>query len=356
MKQVGSGRPVEIDGVDLDRVRQWLDEQGVGGGDITDVALATGGTQNILVRFRRGRDEFLLRRPPLRKRDGSDKTMVREARVLEALRHTDVPHPGLVAICEDPDVTGAVFYIMEAITGFNPTVVLPGLFATHPPTQHYMGLAMVDGLAALGRVDLERVGLTDLSHSDNWLELQLTRWDAQLVSYADAPGYAPGQLGAVENVRTWLADNVPGRWTPALVHGDYHFANVLFEPARPKLAAIIDWELAAIGDPLLDLGHLLATWPHDGPGAITNRPKAPGLPSKGEIVARYAWKTGRDLSDLTWYCVLACYRLAVLLEGTHARACAGRADRQVGGVMHAMAQKLVLRAGELIRDPSHVVD
>jgi aminoglycoside phosphotransferase (APT) family kinase protein len=345
----------DIGGFDLDRVGRWLAEAGLGGGEVTDATVVLGGTQNILVRLRAGTTELMLRRPPLHKRDGSDEAMLREARILVALKDTDVPHPRLIAVCDDLTVTGAAFFVMESVSGFNPTVTLPGAFAKHPPTQHYLGLAMVDGLVALGRVDVERAGLKDLSRSEDWIEGQIVRWSRQLESYAQMPGYESGRLAAVGGIRGWLEGNAPSGWTPGLLHGDYHFANVLFAPHGVELAAIVDWELASIGDPLLDLGHLLATWPGYDQGAITDRPKAPGLPSKAEVVARYAWLSGRSLADLRWYCVLACYRLAVLLEGTYARSRSGRAPRGIGDSMGKMALTLLFRADEMILDPSKML-
>jgi aminoglycoside phosphotransferase (APT) family kinase protein len=177
-----------------------------------------------------------------------------------------------------------------------------------------------------------------------------------LDSYQQLPGYEAGRLAAATHIDSWIKSNAPASWTPGLVHGDYHFANVLFSPHAPELAAVIDWELASIGDPLLDLGHLLATWPGRAPDAITALPKAPGLPSKAEIVARYAWLSGRSLTDLTWYCVLATFRMAVLLEGTYARSRAGLASTAVGDTLGDMALTLLSRADDMTRNPDKTLN
>jgi aminoglycoside phosphotransferase (APT) family kinase protein len=357
MADVGIGlAPDLIGGVDLARVQRWMDDEGLGHGEIVDVELVSGGTQNILIRFRRGESSFMLRRPPRHKRPESDRLIEREAGVLAALKDTAVPHPEMVGLCSDHEVLGASFYLMSVVPGFNPTTSLPGAFSTHPPTQHYMGLAMVDGLIALSQVDISAPGLAELTRREDWVTGQVARWDRRLAGYQAVPGYDSGALGDVETLRGWLTDNTPGSWTPGLVHGDYHFANVLFAPHRPELAAVVDWELASIGDPLLDLGHLLATWPFHGAGSITNLPTAPGLPSRAEIIARYGWLTGRNLDHLVWYRVLACYRLAVLLEGTTVRARSGHADPAAGEMTRTMAVSLVTQGLEMVRDPSTMLD
>jgi aminoglycoside phosphotransferase (APT) family kinase protein len=137
-------------------------------------------------------------------------------------------------------------------------------------------------------------------------------------------------------------------WTPGLIHGDFHFANVLISRNEGRVAAVVDWELSTIGDPLLDLGHLLATWPDPASGTTTML-SLPGLPTREEIVARYAEGSTRDVEAVGWYQVLACYRLGIILEGTHARACAGQAPRETGDRLHAMTVGLFEQALRLVR-------
>lgn len=346
-----AGAPVPRAVVDLDRVREWMDDEGLGGGPLVDVELIGGGTQNVLLRFRRERDDraYVLRRPPPHKRRNSDETMRREARVLAALVGTDVPHPALIAACPDESVIGAAFYLMEPVDGFNATLGLPEPHRSDLSMQHAMGLSMADGIAALGRIDHVGVGLADLGKADGWLERQVERWRSQLDGYRELDGYAGPDIPGVDAVASWLDGNRPTGWTPGIIHGDFHFANVLMRRDAGALAAIVDWELTTIGDPLLDLGHLLATWPSaDGFGAATGNIDAPGLPTKAEVLARYADGSTRDLSAVGWYEVLACYRLGCILEGTNARADAGLAPRETGDLLHAITLGLFAQAERLI--------
>ncbi|MFP5577257.1 MAG: phosphotransferase family protein [Acidimicrobiia bacterium] len=338
-------------GVDLDALRQWMDDEGLGSGPLQDVELLAGGTQNVLVRFGRSGRSHVLRRPPLHKRANSDETMRREARVLAALAGSDVPHPGLIAACPDTDVLGAAFYLMEPIDGFNPAGGLPEPHRSDAAMRRAMGFSMVDAIAALALVDHEAVGLGDFGKPEGWLERQVGRWRSQLDSYAGLDGYPGPDIPGLDEVSAWLEANRPAGWHPGIIHGDFHFANVLVRPDAPDLAAIVDWELCTIGDPLLDLGHLLATWPPSGDeagggavgGAIGD------LPTKAELVERYAARTGRGVDDVDWYHVLAAYRLGIILEGTHARAFAGQAPKEIGDLLHATTVGLFERALAVLR-------
>lgn len=333
-------------GVDLSALTGWMDDRGLGSGPIISVIELTGGTQNVLLRFTRSGRSFVLRRPPVHKRRNSDETMRREARVLAALAGADVPHPGLIAAEPDTDVLGAAFYLMEPIEGFNPAGGLPEPHRSDPGMRRAMGFSMVDAIAALGRVDHEAVGLGDFGRPDGWLERQVDRWRGQLDGYAELDGYPGPNIPGVDRVATWLGTNRPATWTPGIIHGDFHFANVLVHHDRPDLAAVVDWELCTIGDPLLDLGHLLATWPGDGAGGVGEG--ISDLPSKPELVDRYAAGSTRTTADVDWFHVLAAYRLGIILEGTHARACAGKAPVEVGDLLHATTVGLFERALRVI--------
>ena len=338
--------------VDLGRLTAWMDARGLERGPIEEAARPPGGTQNILLKFRRGERWFMLRRPPLAPRMNGSETMRREARVLAALADTDVPHPRLIAACPEEDVLGAAFYLMEPIDGFNPTVGLPPLHAGDPLVRRRMGFALVDGIAALGRVDHVQAGLSDLGRAEGFLERQVGRWQKQLASYNEYEGWAgPGGIAGVEEVGAWLDAHRPAGFKPGVIHGDYHLANVLYRFDGPELAAIVDWELTTIGDPLLDLGWLMATWPEDakledGAPQAGNVAVTPwdGFPTAAELVDRYATRTDRDLSHMHWYAVLACYKLGIILEGTHARAAAGKAEVATGDRLHAQTLGLFQRA------------
>lgn len=320
-------------GVDLHALRRWMDDEGLGSGPLTGVTEIPGGTQNVLVRFERAGRTYVLRRPPVHKRRNSDETMRREARVLGALAGSDVPHPGLIAACGDTDVLGATFYLMEPVEGFNPASGLPEPHRSDPAMRRAMGFSMMDAIAALARVDHRAVGLGDLGRPEGWLERQVDRWRSQLDSYTELDGYPGPDIPGVDRVSAWLDERRPTDWRPGIIHGDFHFANVLVRPDAPDLAAIVDWELCTIGDPLLDLGNALATWPGGERagvgGGITD------LPTEDELVARYAERSGRPTDDVEWFHVLAAYRLGIILEGTHARAFAGKAPKEVGDLLHA---------------------
>lgn len=338
--------------VDLAALAGWMDDQGLGEGPLEDATLLGGGTQNILLRFRRSGRTYVLRRPPPHLRANSNDTMRREARMLAALKGTDVPHPGLIAACATEDVIGAAFHLMEPIDGFNPSTGLPALHAGSPDIRHRMGLALVEGIAALGALDYQALGLSDFGKVDNYLERQVARWKAQLDSYAQFPGWTgPDQIPGVDQVAAWLERHRPASFLPGIIHGDYHLANVMYRHDGPELAAIVDWELTTIGDPLLDLGWLLATWQEsETPREFgVNIQPWGGFPSSAELVDHYRPRTTRDMSHIDWYAVLACYKLGLILEGTHARACAGQAPKETGDRLHAHTIGLFERALRWIR-------
>ena len=334
--------------VDLERLARWMDAQGLETGEIEEARALTGGTQNILVRFRRGAREFVLRRPPLQPRLDGNKTILREARVLRALAATEVPHARLIAACDQHEVLGAPFYLMAPVAGFNASgTPLPALHASDPALRRRMGLAMVEALLSLGAVDHLAVGLADFGKTSGFLQRQVPRWRAQLegyAAYAEWPG--PKGLPGVAEVGAWLEAHRPEHFTPGILHGDFHLANVMFRHDGPEVAAVIDWELATVGDPLLDLGWLVATWPDasgQGAGTIHVSPWH-GFVEGHELVAHYRARSPRDLSAIDWYVVLASFKLGILLEGSHARACAGLAPGGLGARHHASALRLFERA------------
>lgn len=334
--------------VDLGALERWMDARGLEAGPLVNVVPIAGGTQNVLLRFTRGSRDFVFRRPPPHKRKNSDEAMRREARILAALADTNVPHPALIAACDETETLGATFYLMEPVDGFNATLELPEPHASDLAMQRAMGFGMVDGLLALAAVDPEAHGIADLGKFDGWAQRQVGRWRSQLESYSELDGYPGPDIPGVDEVGAWLDAHRPSRVQIGLMHGDFHFANVLIRRDAGALAAIVDWELATIGDSLLDLGHLLATWPVRDGNLTPVGVNAPGLPEPSEVIDYYAQHTVRDLSDLTWYRVLACYRLGLILEGTHARAFAGLAPVEVGNNLHFMTVYLFQQALDLI--------
>ncbi len=331
--------------VDLEALAAWMDGQGLGRGPIHEVTALSGGTQNIMLKFMRADRQYVLRRPPPHPRNNSNETMRREMQVLRGLRDSDVPHARLIAAYPGTQILGCSFYLMEPVAGFNATVGLPPLHAADASIRHRMGLSLIDGLVRLARVDYRAAGLEGLGKTDGFLERQVSRWSKQLSSYRDYAGWpGPAEIPGVNRVASWLEKHRPSEFTPAIMHGDYHLANVMYRNDGPELAAIVDWELATLGDPLLDLGLLLTTWPRpDDPTSMKIEPWN-GFPDTSDLTAHYATNSGRDLSALPWYEVLACFKLGILLEGTFARACAGQADMRTGERFHARTCALLLRA------------
>jgi aminoglycoside phosphotransferase (APT) family kinase protein len=328
-----------------------MDGQGLGKGPIGDVQRLAGGSQNILISFTRDARTYVLRRPPQALRANSNETMRREARVLGALAGSDVPHPALIAACDDTSVLGAAFYLMEPVDGFNAVGGLPARHAGDPAIRRRMGLALAEAAARIGNLDHVRAGLADFGRSEGFLERQVARWSSQLAGYAELEGWpGPAALAGVEDIGRWLEDRRPRRFEPGLMHGDFHIANVLYRHDSGEVAAVVDWELATIGAPLLDLGWLLATWPGpDGEWTVKVEPWE-GFPTAEELAAAYGRASGHDLADLPWWRVLACYKLAIIIEGSFARACAGLAPMDVGQTLHARAVRLIRRAANWISE------
>jgi len=343
--------PVDPAVVDLGVLREWMDAKGLGSGPIIDACPLPGGTQNLLLRFRRAGQDYVLRRPPIHKRSNSDETMRRESRILAALTDTAVPHPGLIASEPDEDVIGAAFYLMEAVDGFIAGAGLPALHAADPRLRHKMGMSFVDAAAALGEIDHEAVGLADFGHPDGYLERQVPRWRSQLDSYSNLDGYPGPHIPHMKEVGDWLESNLPTNFKPGLIHGDYHLGNVMFRNDGPDVAAVVDWELATVGDPLVDLGLIIAMWPdpHNGPSLVSVEPWE-GFPTVAQLVERYRDVSSRDLSMIEWYGALACFKTGIILEGTHARAMAGKAPSDIGDLLHSVTVDLFERAVAIISD------
>ncbi|MFZ1161827.1 phosphotransferase family protein [Mycobacterium sp.] len=321
-----------------------MSQQGLGDGPLEQVSPITGGTQNIMLRFTRSGRPYVLRRGPKHLRPRSNVVIMRETQVLAALAGTDVPHPHLIARCDDPAVLGdAVFYLMEPIDGFNAGQELPELHAADPAVRFKMGLSMADALAKLGAVDHGAVGLSDYGKPDGFLERQVPRWLSELESYKEFENYPGPDIPGVDDVARWLEQGRPAQWSPGIMHGDYHAANVMFSRTGPEVVAIVDWEMSTIGDPLLDLGWLLATWGQSAAFGGTLFDKG-GLAATSDLVEQYARNTTRDLSHITWYTVLACFKLGIVLEGTLARASAGKAPQEVGDLLHEATVRLFEQA------------
>lgn len=342
----------DFDGLlNWENLQDWIVAQDLpGSGPVTEVEQLPGGSQNNLFRMTRGNEQFVLRRPPKHLRGNSNDTMLREARVLKALTGSEVPIPRFLAVCEDLSVIGVCFYVMSALDGFTPTRQLPGQYGEDPAWRREMGAELVRAAAALSAVDYRAVGLADFGKADNWHARQVDRWRSQLEGYRQLEGYEGSSLPHVDEVGAWLSAHVPADGRIGIIHGDFQFPNVMFAWDRPRLAGVIDWELSSLGDPLLDLGWVLQSWsePGDPEGKQPLLSPWEGFLTRAELVQLYGEITGRDMAAMPWFYVLACYKLACILEGSYARAKAGQANMAMGQQLHNYATWLFVKADQLI--------
>ncbi len=334
-----------------DNLQSWIQAQDLPGkGPIDSAVPLAGGSQNALFMLTRGSERFVLRRPPLHLRPDSNDTMRREARLLSALAGSNVPHARFYALCDDESVIGATFYLMAPLDGFSPSKALPGQYASDASWRREMGAEMVRAGAALSQVDYAARGLADYGKPDNWHGRQVDRWRSQLEGYRETPNYPGHALPHVDQTGAWLNANVPSDGRIGVIHGDFQYPNVMYAFDRPKIAGLIDWELSTLGDPLLDLGWMLSSWLQEGdpPGRDPAVTPWDGFLTRSELVSLYGELTGRDMTSMPWYATLACYKLACLLEGTYARACAGKGPIEMGQVLHGIALWLMARAQQII--------
>lgn len=343
----------DFDGLlNWDKLQRWIDGNELpGSGPVTTAQRLAGGSQNNVFLMERGGERFVLRRPPRHPRANSDETMLREARLLKALRGSAVPHPRFFAACDDKSILGTCFYAMEALEGFSPVGPLPGRYATEPGWRRAMGGEMVRAAVALAAIDHRAVGLSDFGKPDAWHARQVERWRSQLEGYRNFKGYAGPELPHVDEIGRWLGENLPKDRRIGVIHGDFQYPNAMYSMAAPRITGLIDWELATLGDPLLDLGFLLQGWFESGD---TKKPVVTpwddAFMKRAELIDLYGRLSGRDMSEIAWFHVLACYKLGVVLEGTYARAHAGQASMEIGRGLHNYTINLFSSAKRLISE------
>ena len=286
-----------------------------------------GGHSNETFFVTRGSHEWVLRRPPQGPLLPTAHDVTREHRVLSALAHTSVPVPRSVLLCTDTSVIGAPFYLMERVHGVVIRAHLPPGFANDELSRAGLGFELIDRLADLHAVDWQAIGLGDFGKPQGYLERQLRRWTGQLDASRNRP------LPELDTVTAWLATHLPESGPATIVHGDYRLDNAMYAPEPPaRILAIFDWEMATLGDPLADLGYLLSFWQEPGDPGLTLGDAAwrvtaqPGFPTRAQLVARYAARTGRQLEHVAFYVALAIWKLAILLEGSYRRHLAGTTD------------------------------
>ncbi len=279
--------------------------------------LIAGGRSNLTYLVGDGVGSWVVRRPPLGHVLETAHDMAREHRVMAALRDSAVPVPEMVALCRDPDVLGAPFYVMAFVDG---TVfrTREEMEQVRPADAEAIADGLVDTLARLHAVAPDEVGLADLGRPDGYLERQVRRWGKQLESSRSR------EVSGLEELGARLARAVPQSGRATLVHGDYKLDNVVVDPARPgRVLAVLDWEMATLGDPLADLVNVVLWW--DGVRDTEGTPFAAvpaevaGFPPSSRLLDRYARATGADLTSLSWYLGLACYKLAAIFEGMYYR-------------------------------------
>ncbi|MFC5746568.1 phosphotransferase family protein [Actinomadura rugatobispora] len=323
------------------RLAAWMSRQGCAGSTPTGLRRIDGGTQNLLIRFLFGESEYVLRQPP-RPVAGGPGMIGREARVLGALARTEVPHARLVGAETESRVLGGPFLVTAFVAGFNAVAELPGPVRDSPAAQRGIALAAGEAVAGLAMVDPAAVGLSDLGRSADWAQRQVARWTRTLDGYRGIGGYRADSLAAASAVHARLTRRYPREQRFGLLHGDLHFGNMLVAADGRRIAAIVDWELATLGDVRLDLAHLVVSWP----GTLTSWPPAAGwtCTDSTDAVDRYAELAPQGLEDFPWFRCLAAYRMAVLLEGSLARSLEGTGDPRTGRRLHAIAEELLDRA------------
>jgi aminoglycoside phosphotransferase (APT) family kinase protein len=332
--------PGTLDDAAVTALSAWVRERGISA-RVTDVEPLAGGTQNVVVRLRIDGRRLVLRRPPPHPRPNSNRTMQREIAALRTLSGSAAPHPGFVAGCEDLEVLGVVFYLMEDVEGFNPATEVAPAYAADPAMRHRVGLNYAAALAELSRAPWQGRPLAELQRPGSFLARQVPNFLALLESYRHER-YNPESLD-VGRLARWLDEHRPPDGGPGIMHGDAHLNNTLLRRDVPEVAAFIDWEMCTIGDPLLDLGWILVCWPHDPDPINAGRELAAlgGLPSRGELLAAYADAGGRRTDHLDWYVAMACFKLAIVIEGTYSRFLAGQAHREAGERLHDSASRLI---------------
>lgn len=298
-------------------LERFFDAHGLGAGTITAEPVGDGHSNVTYLVARRG-GVWVLRRPPRPPLPPSAHDVLREALLLRALERTEVRVPKVLATCDDESVIGAPFYVMERVHG---TVVNDALPEGLTPAR--AGDELIDALVEVHATDWQACGLEGFGKPTGYLARQVRRFTGLWEHNATR------EIAALDEVTAWLGGHIPESGPATIVHGDYRLGNVMFTADR--LSAIFDWELATIGDPMADVGYLLATWAQEGDpestiASLTTVTRQPGFPTRDDLVARYEERSGRSMRDLRWYTTLALWKSAIFLEGSYKRRLAGTTD------------------------------
>ncbi len=310
----------------LEPLRAFLDAHQLGEGALAASPIGEGHSNVTYLVRRADGSELVVRRPPRPPLPPSAHDVLREARLLRALQHTPARVPRVLAVGDDPATIGCPFYVMEKVEGEAIVFTLPPALDT-PAERRRIAEELIDALVEVHAVDWRAAGLEDFGKPTGYLERQLRRfgglWEINKTR----------ELPAVERVAGWLGEHLPESGPATIVHGDYRLGNTMFATDAPaRLTAVLDWEMATIGDPLADLGYMCMVWGQadDPPGGIRDSlgavTKAEGFPTRAELIERYEAQTGRGMSDLRWYVTLAVWKMTVFMEGNYKRALAGATD------------------------------
>jgi aminoglycoside phosphotransferase (APT) family kinase protein len=302
----------------LERVRAFLDEQHLGSGRLTATRIGSGGGSNFSFLLERGADRYVLRRPPRPPLPPSAHDVVREANLQLALAPLGIRVPHIRAICEDESLLGVPFYVADYIDGVVVADTLPPGLKRDAGARRRLGYDLVDTLVEIHAVDASAPALAPLVRPGSYLERQVRR-------FSDLWGVnATRELPIVAELGTRLAASLPEPLAPTVVHGDYRLGNMILGSRAPdRIVAVLDWEMGAIGDPRADLGYLLGTYTEPGgaPSPLGSSPvtATPGFPSREELAARYAERSGRTVEPLAWFEALALWKAAVFCEAIYGR-------------------------------------
>lgn len=325
----------------LERLDAWLRTHVPALGEgVLRAEPVSGGTSNVVVRLSRPDCErpLILRKAPDRAPPASDKAIQREATVLKALAGSRVPHPGFHGFSDDAGIVGGPFYIMDQVDGWAADLSpVTDQMSYRPeftgPDLHYLGFAMIDGIIEMANLDYVAAGLGDFGKPERFLERQAERWRSQIDSYPQRyPGFESRELPGLDYVTDWLRANVPSTGRAGLMHGDYAMNNVMFANRPPaRLAAIIDWETATIGDPMVDVAAYAGQLRRrSGPQPMRPYLDPTQFPYFEDAVDYFGEKTGRDVSTIGYYLVLQKFRMTCILEYKVAEAAIGIAPPEKG--------------------------
>ena len=336
-------------GIDTERVTEWFAANVPAVAPPLRFDLVAGGRSNLTYRVQDSTGRLVaLRRPPAGHVLPTAHDMAREHRILSALAPTAVPVPAPLGLCEDPSVSGAPFYVMEYVDGLVLRDADMAVEALDPSARPAVGAHLAETLAALHAVDADAVGLGDLARRDGYVERQVHRWMRQ---FAETKAAGVARPGAVEAVGEALATRVPAQQATSVVHGDYRLDNAVLHPDG-TVAAVLDWELCTLGDPLADVGAFLDSWglPPDGEPILGRVPASAlaGFSSSDDVLERYAVASGRDVSGVRYFMAFGYWRLACILQGVYARYRAGAGAGDPSSVDHV--PETVARLAVLAQD------